>query len=293
MPRLLAGGPSWPPWGCHPPSGGDPAGVTVAFGGLSLEAALEDGELLPEPAHTPQLGSLLRRQQLLHLLHRPECLLLAQALLGGDARTPPSPAGLPRHPAAAQGGPSQAGSIFGVGLDAPPWAKPLPRHPTTGSSPASVSAPASAPLPGPALALGCPRVGLASSRRCGGKAPLPPPHLPWPRGRRGRAVPPTPGRWEGAAGCEVGAEVSARGNGEGTRGSLPGRCRGAAAGCPGPARLAAGPGASRRGWLLGTRRRRSGSTPGLARSRAPALAGIYLPRAPLCLLVFPLAEAEA
>lgn len=130
------------------------AGFTVAFGGLSLEAVLEDGELLPESTYAPQVGGLLCRQQLLHLAHGAERLLLAQALLGGHKDIPITRQ-TPPPPCRSLGGPCQAGSISGVGLDALPWAEPLPPHPSVGAAPVSVSAPASAPLLGPAPALGC------------------------------------------------------------------------------------------------------------------------------------------
>lgn len=113
------------PWGCHP-HGGDLAGVTVAFGGLSLEAALEDRELLPETARAPQVGSLLCRQQLLHLPHHAERLLLAQALLGGHKDipvtrwTPPPPRCSPGDP------PKQAASLGLVWMPCPGQSPFLP-----------------------------------------------------------------------------------------------------------------------------------------------------------------------
>uniref|UniRef100_A0A8B9BGY4 EGF-like domain-containing protein n=1 Tax=Anser brachyrhynchus TaxID=132585 RepID=A0A8B9BGY4_9AVES len=63
-------------------------GVTVALAGQPLDAALQRRELLLEAARALEVGSLLRRQQLLHLPHGAEHLLVAQALLGEDKVLP-------------------------------------------------------------------------------------------------------------------------------------------------------------------------------------------------------------
>lgn len=85
------------------------------LGGLSLEAALEDGELLPEPTRAPQMSSLLCCQQLLHLPHHAEHLPRAQTLLGGHKDISVTRQAHP-PPCHSRGGePFQAGSVFGAG----------------------------------------------------------------------------------------------------------------------------------------------------------------------------------
>lgn len=95
------------------------------FGGRSLEVALEDGKLLPEPTGALQVSGLLCQQQLLHLLHHAERLLPVQAFLGdhGDISIIHW---VPLPPCHSLGGPFQAASVFRVGLDILPWTEPLP-----------------------------------------------------------------------------------------------------------------------------------------------------------------------
>lgn len=80
---------------------------------------------MPEPPRALQVGSLLCQQQLLHLPHHAECLLPVQAFLGDHGDIPIS-CWIPLPPCHSLGGPFQAGSIFGVGLDVLPWTEPLP-----------------------------------------------------------------------------------------------------------------------------------------------------------------------
>lgn len=67
--------------------------------------ALEDRELLPETLCASQVGSLLHHQQLLHLPHCPESLLLAQTLLRGHKHSPITQRA-PPPPCCSLGGPS-------------------------------------------------------------------------------------------------------------------------------------------------------------------------------------------
>lgn len=62
--------------------------VTVVFASEPLDAAVQHRELLLEAARALEVGSLLCRQQLLHLPHGAEHLLVARALLGEHGALP-------------------------------------------------------------------------------------------------------------------------------------------------------------------------------------------------------------
>lgn len=205
-------------------------GVTVALAGQPLDAALQRRELLLEAACALEVGSLLRRQQLLHLPHGAEHLLVAQALLGEGKVLPvnrrAAPCPLPCRRAA-----------LGDGWDALSSSLPIPPRGLSLLLHLLQPQPPSWPYPG---AEGTPQVGPASS----------------PAGAEPQNHPMAQGSPTGNVSMLILGV-----------GSLPGCCRGAAAGHTEPPRLAAGRAASRRGWLLPRRLQgRDASSPVLPRS---------------------------
>lgn len=147
-----------------------------------------------------------------------------------------------------------------------------------------------------------PQVGLASSCCCRRKAPQPSPlTLGSPVGTMAVPYPPTRGG-DGALGCERWDLRSPQWGGGlqgdwmgGTRVLTWARPRGS---CRMPRVSQAGsgirsivPGLGPAAQSAGTRCWQSSSAP-LAHSCTPALTGIYSQRVPVCLLFFPLAEAE-